>query len=111
MRNYGRNSYRDFYYKFHIGVSIMSESTAGFLQELASGKMALGVGIGTASSPTWISALHSETASAIILLLGALLTFAITCVNVQTFIHRFKDRAERKKPICTKEMCPKLISQ
>ena len=67
------------------------------VQELASGKIALGVSVGTATSPAWVNAMHSETAAAVLMIIGGVLSLTILVVNMQAFFYRAADRAERKR--------------
>jgi len=67
------------------------------VQELASGKIALGVSVGTATSPAWVSAMHSETAAAVLMIIGGVLSLTILVANMQAFFYRAADRAERKR--------------
>ena len=75
----------------------MSGETMHIAQELASGKLAVGVSVGTVTSPAWVSAMHSDTAAAAVMVLGAALSLVILCVNLQLIYHRATDRAERKR--------------
>ena len=58
----------------------MKQQTAELVSDLASGKTALGVGIGTATSPAWISFINSDAVSAFVLVLGAVVSIVIILV-------------------------------
>lgn len=75
----------------------MSGETMHIAQELASGKLAVGVSVGTVTSPAWVSAMNSDAAAAAVMVLGAALSLVILCVNLQLIYHRATDRAERKR--------------
>ena len=67
------------------------------VQELASGKLAFGVSVGTVTSPAWVDALNSPTMAAIVMALGCVLSIVILCVNVQAFFYRCARRVEDKR--------------
>tara|TARA_R110002012_G_C11554194_1_gene602765 strand:+ start:514 stop:783 length:270 start_codon:yes stop_codon:yes gene_type:complete len=75
----------------------VSGETLHIAQELASGRLGVGVGVGTLTSPAWVDAMNSDTAAAAVMVLGAALSLVILCVNLQLMYHRATDRAERKR--------------
>jgi 4-amino-4-deoxy-L-arabinose transferase-like glycosyltransferase len=75
----------------------MNGETLHLAQKVASGNLAIGVSVTTASSPAWVSWLNSDTAAAAVFVLGAALSLVILCVNLQLMYHRATDRMERKR--------------
>ena len=73
----------------------MKEQVITTIQEAASSKTALAVGVGTASVPAWIAFLNSENTQAIVILIGMIVSLTIICVNVQTFKARLVQNREK----------------
>jgi len=64
----------------------MKEHLNQVVQDAASSKAALTIGLGTASAPAWIEIIHSDYTQAIIVLIGMIVSLTIIGVNIQTFL-------------------------
>ena len=73
----------------------MKEHLNQVVQDAASSKAALTIGLGTASAPAWIQIINSEHTQAIIVLIGMLVSLTIIGINVQTF--RIRSAAAKLK--------------
>lgn len=75
----------------------MKEYLVQSVQDLAGSKAALTVGVATATSPRWVDVMNSPEAATLLMLLGALVTITIVCVNVQTLVFRASRRSVTKR--------------
>ena len=63
----------------------MKDQVMQTVQEAASSKTALAIGLGTASVPAWVDIINSEMTQAIAIVIGMIVSVTIILVNVQTF--------------------------
>lgn len=60
------------------------------VQDLASGKAAMGVAAGSAVMPWWLHFIPGDAFQAIIAMLSILVSLSIIAINIQTFIQKYK---------------------
>ena len=77
----------------------MKEQAIEGVQHAASGKIAMAVGIGTATGPEWIDSVNTILNSAyfgsLLILLGAVVSITIVAINIQSFW--FKSQTFKQK--------------
>jgi hypothetical protein len=82
----------------------MKEQLIEGVQHAASGKVALAVGIGTATAPGWINSVNTvvsgEYFGSVLILLGAIVSITIVAINIQSFwikSQTFKQKRRQEK--------------
>jgi hypothetical protein len=68
----------------------MKEQLIEGVQHAASGKVAMAVAVGAATSPKWIDLVMSPAGQASAVVLGLVVSISIVVVNVQSVAHRAK---------------------